>query len=210
MKHILTLIIMIAGCFTASAQDNQAKTILDKTVAKIKSYPAVEITFDLTMENKAENVRENHTGKAYMKDKMYRIEVMDVINYFDGSVIYTYMPESEEVNIKNPEEEEEDFLNPTILFDIHNQKFNQKLIENKDGIAYIELTPKTPHKQIAKIEVWVDTKKETVQKVISHGKDGNDLIIVIKELKQPEKPLDIKFFQFDTTAHPEVDVIDLR
>ena len=145
-----------------------------------------------------------------MKDKMYRIKVMDVINYFDGSVIYTYMPESEEVNIKNPEEEEEDFLNPTILFDIHNQKFNQKLIENKDGIAYIELTPKTPHKQIAKIEVWVDTKKETVQKVISHGKDGNDLIIVIKELKQPEKPLDIKFFQFDTTAHPEVDVIDLR
>lgn len=210
MKHVLTLIIMIAGCFTVSAQDNQAKTILDKTVAKIKSYPAVEITFDLTMENKAENVRENHAGKAYMKDKMYRIEVMDVINYFDGSVIYTYMPESEEVNIKNPEEEEEDFLNPTILFDIHNQKFNQKLIENKDGIAYIELTPKTPHKQIAKIEVWVDTKKETVQKVISHGKDGNDLIIVIKELKQPEKPLDIKFFQFDTTAHPEVDVIDLR
>lgn len=210
MKHVLTLIIMIAGCFTVSAQDNQAKTILDKTVTKIKSYPAVEITFDLTMENKAENVRENHAGKAYMKDKMYRIEVMDVINYFDGSVIYTYMPESEEVNIKNPEEEEEDFLNPTILFDIHNQKFNQKLIENKDGIAYIELTPKTPHKQIAKIEVWVDTKKETVQKVISHGKDGNDLIIVIKELKQPEKPLDIKFFQFDTTAHPEVDVIDLR
>lgn len=210
MKHVLTLIIMIAGCFTASAQDNQAKTILDKTVAKIKSYPAVEITFDLTMENKAENVRENYAGKAYMKDKMYRIEVMDVINYFDGSVIYTYMPESEEVNIKNPEEEEEDFLNPTILFDIHNQKFNQKLIENKDGIAYIELTPKTPHKQIAKIEVWVDTKKETVQKVISHGKDGNDLIIVIKELKQPEKPLDIKFFQFDATAHPEVDVIDLR
>lgn len=54
-----------------------------------------------------------------MKDKMYRIDVMDVVNYFDGEV-YTYMPDQEEVNIKNPEENEDEMLNPSILFDIHN------------------------------------------------------------------------------------------
>ena len=144
MKYILTLMILaLSGTFLFAQTDSKAKTILDKAVEHIKSYPALEITFDLTMINKAENIKENHHGKAFMKDKMYKIDVMDVTNYFDGEVIYTYMPESEEVNIKNPDNNEEEMLNPTILFDIHNQKFNQKLVEEKDGKAYIELTPKT-------------------------------------------------------------------
>ena len=162
------------------------------------------------MINKAEDINETHHGKAYMKDKMYRIDVMDVINYFDGEVIYTYMPDQEEVNIKNPEENEDEMLNPSILFDIHNQKFTQKLVEDKDGKAYIELTPKQTHKQISKIGVWIDTKTNMVEKVTSFGKDGNDVVITIKSLKKPEKELDVTFFRFDKDAHPEVDVIDLR
>ena len=108
MKYILTLMILaLSGTFLFAQTDSKAKTILDKAVEHIKSYPALEITFDLTMINKAENIKENHHGKAFMKDKMYKIDVMDVTNYFDGEVIYTYMPESEEVNIKNPDNNEE-------------------------------------------------------------------------------------------------------
>lgn len=211
MKYILSLIAIAMSSILSYAQtDTNAKNILDKTVEKIKSYPAVEIVFDMAMENKAENIHESYEGKAYMKEKMYKIEIMDQINYFDGETIYTYMPDAEEVTVKLPDEDQESFLNPTILFDIHNQKFNQKLVENKNGIAYIELTPKAPHKQIKKIGVWIDTTKNTVQKVISYGKDGNDIIITIKSLKKPEQELDITFFRFDTKAHPDVEINDLR
>lgn len=211
MKYTLTLLILaLCGSLAFAQTDEKAKAILDKTVGQIKSYPAVEIVFDLSMINKAENIKETHHGKAYMKDKMYRIDVMDVINYFDGEVIYTYMPDQEEVNIKNPDENEDEMLNPSILFDIHNQKFTQKLVEDKDGKAYIELTPKQTHKQIFKIGVWVNTKTNMVEKVTSFGKDGNDVVITIKSLKEPEQELDINFFRFDKEAHPEVDIIDLR
>ena len=211
MKYILTFMVLaLCGSLAIAQTDAKAKAILDKTVEHIKSYPAVEIVFDLSMINKAEDINETHHGKAYMKDKMYRIDVMDVVNYFDGEVIYTYMPDQEEVNIKNPEENEDEMLNPSILFDIHNQKFTQKLVENKDGKAYIELTPKQTHKQISKIGVWSDTKTNMVEKVTSFGKDGNDVVITIKSLKKPEKELDVTFFRFDKDAHPEVDVIDLR
>ena len=193
MKYILTFMVLaLCGSLAIAQTDAKAKAILDKTVEHIKSYPAVEIVFDLSMINKAEDINETHHGKAYMKDKMYRIDVMDVVNYYDGEVIYTYMPDQEEVNIKNPEENEDEMLNPSILFDIHNQKFTQKLVENKDGKAYIELTPKQTHKQISKIGVWID------------------VVITIKSLKKPEKELDVTFFRFDKDAHPEVDVIDLR
>lgn len=211
MKYILTFMVLaLCGSLAIAQTDAKAKAILDRTVEHIKSYPAVEIVFDLSMINKAEDINETHHGKAYMKDKMYRIDVMDVVNYFDGEVIYTYMPDQEEVNIKNPEENEDEMLNPSILFDIHNQKFTQKLVENKDGKAYIELTPKQTHKQISKIGVGIDTKTNMVEKVTSFGKDGNDVVITIKSLKKPEKELDVTFFRFDKDAHPEVDVIDLR
>lgn len=210
-KYILAGLFLVYLVAPLQAQtDTKAQTILDKTVNKIKSYPAIEIVFELIMENKEENIRENHQGKAHMKDKMYKIDVMDVINYFDGEVIYTYMPDMEEVNIKNPEEDQDEFLNPTILFDIHNQKFNQKLIEEKNGKAYIELTPKTPHKQISKIGVWIDTENNLAEKVTSFGKDGNDVIIKIISLKKPDKDLDVHFFRFDSKANPDVEVIDLR
>ena len=118
MKYILTFMVLALCSSLALAQtDAKAKAILDKTVEHIKSYPAVEIVFDLSMINKAEDINETHHGKAYMKDKMYRIDVMDVINYFDGEVIYTYMPDQEEVNIKNPDENEDEMLNPSILFE---------------------------------------------------------------------------------------------
>lgn len=188
MKYILTFMILaLCGTLASAQTDEKAKAILDKTVGQIKSYPAVEIVFDLSMINKAEDINETHHGKAYMKDNMYRVDVMDVINYFDGEVIYTYMPDQEEVNIKNPDENENEMLNPSILFDIHNQKFTQKLVEEKDGKAYIELTPKQAHKQITKIGVWVNTKTNMVEKVTSFGKDGNDVVITIKSLRNRKK-----------------------
>lgn len=211
MKHTLALLLCTILTIQSFAQaDNRAKTILDKAVATIKALPAVEIVFELSMINTAEHIQETHPGKAYMKNSMYRIDVMDTENYFDGEIIYTYMPEAGEVNIKNPDDNEDEMLNPTILFDIHNQKFEQKLVEEKGGKAYIELTPKKEHHQIAKIGVWINTKTNQVEKVTSFGKDGNDIVITIKSIKQPEKELDQSFFRFDTAAHPDVDVIDLR
>lgn len=211
MRHILTILACALLAFPAAAQtDSAAKSILDKAVAAIKAYPAVEVTFDLSMINEAENIKETHAGKAYMKGQMYRIDVMDTENYFDGEFIYTYMPDAGEVNIKLPEEEEEEMLNPTILFDLHNQKFDQRLVEEKEGKAYIELTPKTEHHQIAKIGVLVNTKTNQVEEVTSFGKDGNNVVISIKSLKKPDKELSDDFFRFDTAAHPDVEVVDLR
>jgi outer membrane lipoprotein-sorting protein len=188
----------------------RARAILDNAVNKIKAYPAVEVVFSLTMENKVEGVRESYPGKAYMKENMYRIEVMDVVNYFDGELIYTYMPEVEEVNIRLPEEEQEDLLDPTILFDIYNQKFARRLLEEKDGKARVELTPKTPHKQIKTIEVQINVATNLVERVTSFGKDDNDIIIAIASLKPPAQTPDATFFRFDADAHPNVEVIDLR
>lgn len=205
-----TILLLLFFAVSAFAQnDSKAKEILDKAAQKFKSHSAAEVEFTLIMENPEENIREEHVGRAWMKGNKYKLNLMDVENYYDGKVIYTYMPEVQEVNIKNPSEEEEGFLNPATLFDIHNQGFTQKLINTTNGVAYIELYP-TSDKNFEKIGIWVNVSTATIQKVTSFGKDGNQVTVLIKQIKPIDPAPDDSFFSFDKAKHPEVEVIDMR
>lgn len=211
MKYFSILLIsLLAGMSAFTQTDAKAKEILDKSAAKFKAYPAVEVDFNFAMENQTENINENHKGHAMLKGNMYKLELMDVVNYYDGKNIYTYMPEVKEVNIKNPSEEEEDMLNPTNLFEIHNKGFRQKYISTANGVAYIELTPLDSKKNFRKIGVWVNPTTSMIQKVTSFGKDGNNVIITINSIKQPATLPATSYFKFDPKQFPGVEVIDLR
>ncbi len=211
MRHFTALLFLLLFHAIVSAQtDPKAKAILDKSAAKFKAYPAVEVDFNLSMENKAENISEKHKGKAYMKGNMYKVEVMDVISYYDGKNIYTYMPDVKEVNIKSPDAEQEELLNPVTLFDIHNKEFNQQLVNTANGVAHIELTPIDKKKNINKIGILIDPNTSMIQKVTLFGKDGNNIIVVINSIKQPSTIPSDSFFRFDTKQFPDVEVIDLR
>ena len=153
MRYFMTLLFVLLAYAVFAQNDPKAKEILDKAAAKFKAYPAAEIDFTLTMENPSENIHEMHEGKAWMKGNLYKLNVMDVENYYDGKNIYTYMPEVQEVNIKNPNEEEEEMLNPTTLFDIHNQGFDQKLVSTGNDITYIELFPTDKSRNFTKIGI---------------------------------------------------------
>lgn len=101
MRHLTTLLLLIITGFSLQAQnDPKAKEILDRSATKFKSYKAVEVDFNLSMENKAEDIHEDHKGQAWMKGNLYKLNLMEVENYYDGKNIYTYMPEANEVNIK--------------------------------------------------------------------------------------------------------------
>lgn len=210
MRYFTTLL-LAALAFGATAQnDTKAKEILDRAAAKFKAYPAAEITFTLSMENNAEDIHETHPGKAWMKGNLYRLDLMDTENYYDGNAIYTYMPDVKEVNIKNPGEEEEGFLNPTTLFDIHNQGFDQKLLSSAgSATAHIELYP-TEDRNFEKIGIWVNPGTNEILKVISFGKDGNQVIIEIRSVKSLNPVPSDSFFKFNPSEHADVEVVDMR
>ena len=210
MRYFKTFLFTLLACSVFAQNTPKAKEILDKAAAKFKAYPAAEINFTLTMENPDEGINETHQGKAWMKGNLYKLNLMDVENYYDGKNIYTYMPEVEEVNIKNPNEEEEELLNPTTLFDIHNQGFEQKLVNISGNIAYIELFPTNTDRNFTKIGIWVNPATSSIQKVTSFGKDGNNVTIMLKNIKQLSPAPADTFFKFETTKHPNVEVIDLR
>lgn len=210
MRYFIILLFTLVLVSVYGQNDPKAKEILDKAAAKFKAYPAAEVEFSLAMENAQENINEVHQGKAWMKGNKYKLNLMDVENYYDGTNIYTYMPEVEEVNIKNPNDEEESFLNPTTLFDIHNKGFNQKLVNNTNGIAYIELFTTDQSRNFNKIGIWVKTADSSISKVTSYGKDGNNVTITINNIKSLTPAPEDTFFKFDPAKHSGVEIIDLR
>ncbi len=87
-------------------------------------------------------------------------------------------------------------LNPTILFDIHNQKFTPETGRRKRRQSLYRVDAQNSTQADHKIGVWINTKTNIVEKVTSFGKDGNDVVITIKSLKKPEKELDVHLLPF--------------
>ncbi len=209
MRYFTTLLLTVLVFSVFAQNDLKVKEILDKAATKFKNYPSVEIDFTFSMENKAEGINEVQEGKVWMKNNMYKLNMMGAENYYDGQTIYTYMPEVQEVNVKDPTEEEEGFLNPAALFDIHNQGFHQKMISHTAGVAYIELTP-IEEKKFKKIGIWINTSKSNIQKVTYFEKGGNKIVVKMNSIKAIDPIPADSFFTFDTAKHPDVDVIDMR
>jgi len=216
-KNILKTLLLVFLTFTlivhSEAQgqsSSKANELLAKASKKLKSMPAVEINFSLVMENESQNIKESYNGKAYMKKNLYKLEVMDVINYFDGKFIYSYMPDMQEVTIKNPTEVQSEMLNPIQLFDIYKKGFTSKFIRHTTKVDYIELTPTDDTKNFTRIGIWLDAINHSIIRITSFGKEGDNVTITINSIKQPSTiPLD-SFFKFDSSCHSNVEVVDER
>ena len=81
------------------ASDPEAKKILDGVSNKFKTYKTVQAKFSLKIENSAGKNLGVKTGNVYMKGSKYRITVTGQDIFSDGSNVWTYDKESNEVTI---------------------------------------------------------------------------------------------------------------
>lgn len=211
MKRVLSLLfamLLTVGAFAQS--DATAEAILNKSSEKFKSYTSAHVKFTMTMQNKAENIEEAYDGVAYMKGNMYRVELMGVTNFFDGQNIYTYNPDIAEVTVKSPNDSEEELLQPNEIFNIHKKGFIQKSAGSDNGFLKVDLIPEDNTKSFAKLTVWISPANSMIQKVVSYGKDGNDVIVEIKSFAKPATPLTDDMFKYSAEAYHDAELVDLR
>ena len=196
-------------------QDPKAKEVLDKLSATTKSYKSIQIDFAFTLENKTGSVTETNEGSVALKDKSYRLHMpamgMDVFS--DGKVTWSYLTESNEVNISENDPESEASLNPANLFTIYEKGFTFTFIgeENVNGkvTAVIDLFPTDKKKEFTKVRLYVDKAKSQIAKAKTFNKDGNAYTLTLKSMKTDQSLAD-DFFKFDATKHPKVTVNDMR
>ena len=215
MKRTLLISILTVITGLTYAQDPKAKEILDKLSQTNRSYQTIQIDFSFTLNNQKNNTTETNEGWVALKGKSYRLHMpalaMDVFS--DGANTWSYLTESNEVNISENEADSDAALNPANLFTIYEKGFNYSYVgeENVTGKAafVIDLVPENKAKEYTKVRLFVDKTKYQILKAISYNKDGNTYTLVLKSIKTNQNLAD-DFFKFDPAKYPKVQINDMR
>jgi outer membrane lipoprotein-sorting protein len=216
MRTILlfSVLILVSNSLFAQ-QDVKAKEILDKLSQTNKGYKTIQIDFSFTLENKTGSVTETNEGSVALKGKSYRLHMpaMGMEVYSNGAATWSYLTESNEVNITENDADSDAALNPANLFTIYEKGFNYTYIgeENVGGkiSQLIDLFPVDKNKEFTKVRLYVDKNKFQILRAKTFNKDGNTYTLSMKNMKTDQNLTDDSF-KFDAAKYPKVQINDMR
>ena len=208
------IIICIAGLLTLPvfAQQKEAKDVLDKTSTNFRKAGGVEAGF--TIKIKAKGQSEGlMVGNIRLKGDKFVLKTTDAITWFDGETQWSYLTDSEEVNISNPTEEELQGINPYALLSIYEKGFSYTLGKTRTyqgrSIYEVVLTSTDKKKEMSKLILYV--AKDTYQPlyILAELNNGSRNEITITNYRGGQK-IDDSIFVFDKKQYPRAEIIDLR
>ncbi len=212
-KYLLVFVAALLS-LNISAQENKAKTILDQVSEINKTHTSVKADFTFSLDNAEEDIHEKSEGNIILKGNKYRLFLMNTYTYFDGTTIYQHLIDAEEVNIREPEDDDEEAnLNPTQIFNLYETGFKFSYVEEQKTpvgtFHVIDLFPLDKEKPFSRIRLHIDKPSLEIKSLVSIGKDGNNITIKIKKF-EPNIEFKDSDFVFDKAANPNVDIIDMR
>ena len=106
MNKLFLLLLILPSILYA--QDPKAKQILDELSDKTKAYTSIEAKFTNTFSSTVTDINESQSGKLYLMDDAYRLEMEGQTIICDGETNWIYLEDEEEVNITERDDEEND------------------------------------------------------------------------------------------------------
>lgn len=210
-KLFTLAILLFTTVSVASAQN--ARAILDNASAVYNKAGGVTVSFTLdSKDSKAKSIY-SYDGKAYMKGDKFKIDIPDAITWFDGTTQWTYIKDTEEVNISNPTGVELQSISPSSLFSIYKKGHNlvykgEKKVGGKT-VQEIELIPQKKKADISKIIVQIDKSSNVFSKIILVDKTGVENTLLIKSYQTNSNIAD-NTFTFNKKDYPKAEIVDLR
>lgn len=213
MKRLngIILLLSIPALLFSQGKDQKAVTLLDEVSTTTKAYKSIRADFTYTMENKQAGVNESKNGTLLVSGDKYRLTAAGQTVICDGKTVWTYLKESNEVQV-NILENKDDALTPSKLLTSYNKNYKASLTKDKDNTdpncESIELIPNV-QKNFFKAILTVDKTRKQVRGFKLFDKNGN--IYTYKVSKYlTDVPVTASDFTFDASKYPGVEVIDMR
>ena len=211
-RSVLTGVLLTLVNLAFAQYDPKALEILEAMSKKYKAIPSFEANFTSTMTNETEKVNEEFKGKFVVKGDKFRMTLpgQEVIN--NGTTVWTYLPESKEVNIDNYDPNSED-VNPSKIYQIYKKGFKYLYLQDKseNGVLCeeVDLVPEKKDAQFFKIKMFIGKKDKSIQSFVMFDKSGSKYKYTITKFN-PAAKVDDATFTFDPKKYPGVEVVDLR
>lgn len=204
------LLILIAGllCMASYAQD--ARKVLDATASRIRKAGDIQVTFTATSFNGTTEQGKTE-GTMLLKGKKMQMDTPEMKTWYDGTTLWSYMPQSGEVNVSTPTSKEIAAMHPYSFLNTYKKGYKLSVKEGHlRGQATYEVHMIARYAGYMTQEVYLDIRKADYTPLCVRVKqDGNWSRIAIHNFKCGMK-LGDENFRFDPAKHPEAEVIDLR
>ena len=212
MKSIITSILLsLSILFSAQAQkDPAARKVLDAMSAKYQKIPSFVADFSYTMQNDDEDIDEGFEGNILVKKDKYQLKMEGQEITFDGTDIYTYLADDEEITISAYDPEGED-ISISNIFDIYKEGFKYVYSESTANgtIDVVDLVPEDREKDYFKIRMNITASGRDLKSFMVFDKSGSRYLYTIKSFKEDASITD-DTFKFDAAKYPGVEVVDFR
>ena len=147
-----------------------------------------------------------------MKGNKYYVSLSGQENFCDNKTIWTYMKESNEVQISSFDPNENTFTPSKLFTNFYDKEYSYKYSgEQTVGgkkVDIILLMPTNKTKQFSKVELMID-KESVIAGGKMYEKNGNVYAYNVSAYT-PNPNLSDNLFIFDAKKYPKVEVVDLR
>lgn len=202
----LLAILLTVSTTALQAQDTKAEELVKKVLTKVKSYDNVVISFRYTLENTAENVKQETRGDVTIQGDKYLLNLMGTNRIFDGKYIYTIIPEDEEVIISLYDKNDEAEITPSKMLTFFEKGYTYKMdiVQNDKGrkIQFVKLIPTNPRAEVKEIFLGIDQQTYHIHNLIQIQENGTKTEIKVNSFKV-NQPLSEILFQFNEEKYKD-------
>lgn len=210
-KFKFLLISLVSLSLSVSSQNKSAEQILNELTTTTNSYTNIKASFAYKMENEEAGINETTNGTLLVSGEKYHLNIAGQEVISDGTTLWTYLVDSDEVQV-NEVSEETGFSPNKLLSNYNNEyeaKLEKELSKNGESCYQLKLKPKDKKSSFDYVILLVNQKKMQLSEFIIHDFDGNVFTYDIKQfIANSDIPEDS--FVFDASKYPGVEVIDMR
>ena len=199
MKKLFFTLLSVLLPYCLSAQTEKAKEVLDKVISTLTKDGGIQIDFEGT-----------ESGSIVMKGEKFYLHSGQIQSWYDGKTQWSYVADTEEVNISHPTQEELQGVNPYFILVNYQDNFDSsyKGMKQHEGkqVHEIILVPKGNDNE--QITLWISKLNYPIYiKVERNGKSVSE--INVRNI-QEQQQINDHVFHFNKSLYPNAEIIDLR
>ena len=201
MKRLFTYWILALLPFCICAQtDTKAVEVLDKVVEDLSKSSGIRADFG-----------GSETGFLLLKGEKFYLQSGNIQSWYDGKTQWSYVADTEEVNISHPTPEELQSINPYLILMRYKTDFNctYKGNQTRNGAKGHEIVLTSKHSEHSEvIRVFIsNTYQPLAMRMEKNGQTLSEINVVSYKTNQK---LEDGMFQFNKSLYPNAEIIDMR
>ncbi len=202
MKKVLLLTILSVFALCASADSSsKAKLILDKTASMVSKKSGAQASFQIS------NGKIGHTsGTIAVKGNKFNVRTPQATVWFDGKTQWTYMKNTDEVNVTTPTKAQQAQMNPLTFINLYKKGYDLS-IKTVDGKYEVRMQAQSKGSAIQEMYIVIDIKTRIPSQVRMRQKDAWTTVNISNFKATPQKDAT---FTFNKKDFPTAEIVDLR